>query len=91
MSVGPIVSGGRPFLEALVFVLGVALLGISMVPELSSMVVSKFPWLAPILDWLRQMLDRRNHRPDGAAFVSVVLPSFFTQCVILGKGGSQLG
>jgi hypothetical protein len=62
MSVGPFVSGGRPLFEALVFVLAVALLGVLIVPQLSSLVVSKFPWLAPIFDWLRHMLGEiRGH------------------------------
>lgn len=54
---GPIISGGNPRLEALLFfALLVAIVVIGM-PEFSSIVLHKLPWLAPLFNWLRPILE----------------------------------
>jgi hypothetical protein len=56
---GPIISGGNPRIEAFVFLLMVVLGMVIMVPELTALVVSKIPWAAPFLYWLRDAMDKR--------------------------------
>ncbi len=55
---GPIISGGSPKLEAFFFMLMVVILMVIIVPELTSLVVSKLPWAAPILYWLREAMEK---------------------------------
>jgi hypothetical protein len=59
---GPIISGGNPRIEAFVCLLLIVLAMVIMVPELTSLVVSKVPWIAPFLYWLRDMMDKRAMR-----------------------------
>lgn len=54
---GPIISGGKPWQEALFLVAFVSLLFVPMSPELTSMLLRHVPWLAPVLDWLHRVLD----------------------------------
>lgn len=56
---GPIISGGKPRLEALFFIALVSLFGVLLSPELTSMVLRKLPWLAPLFDWLNHALNSK--------------------------------
>jgi len=55
---GPIISGGKPRLEALFLVALVTLLCVLMSPQLTAMILGYVPQLAPVLDWLHRVLDR---------------------------------
>jgi hypothetical protein len=50
---GPIMSGGKPRLEVLLFVVLVALLLVLMSPRFTSMIVRKLPWIAPLFHTLK--------------------------------------
>ena len=58
---GPIISGGNPKLEALLFIALFCVFAVLISPELTSMVLNRMPWLAPVLHWLHHVLDA-GHR-----------------------------
>jgi hypothetical protein len=54
---GPIISGGKPWLEALFFLTMISLFCVLMSPELASMITGHIPRLTPVLEWLHRVLD----------------------------------
>ncbi len=57
---GPILStGGNTWLQGIFVVALIALFCVLMSPQLTSMIVSHAPWLAPVLGALHHVLDKR--------------------------------
>lgn len=59
MAGGPIISGGSPRMEALLF-LGLVVFGcVLLSPQLTGEVLSKAPWLGPLFDLAKRALNSK--------------------------------
>jgi len=51
---GPIISGGSPKTEVLLFLLLFIFACVLLSPHLTHQVLSKVPWLEPFFNWMRK-------------------------------------